>query len=262
MKTTFTLLTLFAICNAGLLPKYDPRIVNGEKAKEGEIPYQVSLQNRDSSFHFCGGSILNENYVITAAHCVSGKLAIELKVVAGTTNLAKPNYEHNVVKIIMHEDYNPSDSWKNDISLLKVEVPFVKSKLISFVVLPSSKDVLKPNDVATVSGWGRLWQGGPTTIYLQRVNILIANQEYCRLMYNRENYNVYDSQICAYDPSTQKGSCHGDSGGPLTVNEKIVGLVSWSTGCALINYPTVFTRVTSYLDWICKKAKMNSCREF
>ncbi|XP_017888643.1 chymotrypsin-2-like, partial [Ceratina calcarata] len=238
----------------GLLPKYDPRIVNGEAAKPGEIPYQVSLQMKSSSFHFCGGSVLNENYVITAAHCVEGQTAPKIKVVAGTIDLSKSGSEHNVQKIIIHEKYNPDDSWKNDIALLKVEKPFVKSPQISFVTLPSVSDVVHANDLATVSGWGRLWQGGPTTIYLQRVNILIADQQYCKLIYSKQHYNVYDSQVCAYDPTVQKGSCHGDSGGPLTVNGKLTGLVSWAMGCALTDYPTVYTRVASHLDWIKQNA--------
>ncbi|KAK1128673.1 hypothetical protein K0M31_003128 [Melipona bicolor] len=248
--TTLTLFALFALSSGELLLRYDPRIVNGVNAKEGEIPYQVSLQNKDSSFHFCGGSVLNENYVITAAHCTTGKTPDDIKVVAGTTNLTKLGSEHPVVKIVIHENYNASDSWKNDISLLKVSKPFIKSKVISYVPLPSPSDVIKPNDVAIVSGWGRLWQGGPTTVNLQRVNILIANQEYCKYMYNKIRYNIYDTQVCAYDPKVEKGSCNGDSGGPLTVNGKLVGLVSWAMGCALTDYPTVYTRVSSYLNWI------------
>ncbi|XP_076301532.1 chymotrypsin-2-like [Lasioglossum baleicum] len=235
---------------AAILPWFDPRIVNGEDAKEGDIPYQVSLQNKGSDFHFCGGSVLSENYVITAAHCVEGKNPSGIKVVAGTINLSKPNVERDIVKIITHENYNSRDSWKNDIALLKVEKPFSKSKLISFVPLPSANDVIQPNSQATVSGWGRLRQGGPTTIHLQRVNILIANQDYCKLMYNKAGYNIFESHVCAYDPKVEKGSCNGDSGGPLTVNGKIVGLVSWAMGCALTDYPTVYTRVASHLNWI------------
>ncbi|CAK9805104.1 Mite allergen Der p 3 [Anthophora plagiata] len=250
LLTTVLLFTLLSISEAGVLPKYDPRIVNGQDALPGEIPYQVSLQNKDSAFHFCGGSVLTANYVITAAHCASGKTASSIQVVAGTINLSQPESTHNVVKIIIHEKYDSLDSWKNDIALLKVKEPFVKSKKITAVRLPSADDVINANDIATVSGWGRLWQGGPTTIYLQRVNILIASQDYCQLMYKKQHYNVYESQICAYDPSIQKGSCHGDSGGPLTIDGKLVGLVSWAMGCALTDYPTVYTRVASHLDWI------------
>lgn len=248
IKKIVIICALITLINA-LSWNYNPKIINGENAKEGEIPYQVSLQNKFSSFHFCGGSILNENYIITAAHCVNGKFAEDIKVVAGTINLALPKYENDVHKIIIHEKYNYSDSWKNDIALLKV-TPFVLSNLISLVPLPSPDDIIKPNDVATVSGWGRLSQGGPTTIHLQRVNILIANQEYCKLMYNKLNYNVYETQICAYYPTSEKGSCNGDSGGPLIVEGKLIGLVSWAMGCALTDYPTVYTRVVSYLDWI------------
>ncbi|XP_076748619.1 trypsin-1-like [Xylocopa sonorina] len=250
--TTLSLLALIAFASGGLLPKYDPRIVNGENAKPGEIPYQVSLQYRDSSFHFCGGSVLNENYVITAAHCVSGNTASAIKVVAGTIDLSKPEQgsEHSVKKIIVHENYDEDNSWLNDIALLKVETPFVKSNQVAFVPLPLSDADIPANTLATVSGWGRLWQGGPTTVYLQRVDILIADREYCRLIYGKEDYNIYNSQICAYDPSIQKGSCHGDSGGPLTVGGKLVGLVSWAMGCALTDYPTVYTRVAAHLDWI------------
>ncbi|XP_003705839.1 trypsin-1 [Megachile rotundata] len=249
LLTTASLFALLSVCNAGLL-RFDPRIVNGEDAKLGEIPYQVSLQNKDSSFHFCGGSVLNENYVITAAHCVSGKTPAGIKVIAGTINLTQPKSEHNVVKIISHEQYNENDSWKNDIALLKVEKPFVKSKQIAFVPLPSKSDVIHANDIAVVSGWGRLSLGGPTTVRLQRVNIYIADPEYCRYIYNKRGYNIYDSHVCAYDPSTAKGSCNGDSGGPLTVNGKLTGLVSWAMGCARTDYPTVYTRVASHLDWI------------
>ena len=250
LLATLPIFALLALSDAGLLPRYDPRIVNGEDAKAGEIPYQVSLQNRDSSFHFCGGSVLNENYVITASHCVFGKKPREIKVVAGTVDLTQAASQHNVQDIIMHEKYNAADSWKNDIALLKVEKPFVKSQQIAFVQLPSPSDTVHANQLATVSGWGRLWQGGPTTVHLQRVNILIADQEYCRLIYGKQHYNIYDSHVCAYDPTVEKGSCHGDSGGPLTVNGKLTGLVSWAMGCALTDYPTVYTRVSSHLDWI------------
>ncbi|XP_076249342.1 chymotrypsin-2 [Calliopsis andreniformis] len=247
---TLSVLALLSLVNGGLLPNYDPRIVNGEDAKVGEIPYQVSLQNRDSSFHFCGGSVLNANYVITAAHCVFGKKPNQIKVVAGTINLTQPNSVHNVQTIIVHEKYNAADSWKNDIALLKVDKPFIKSKQIAYVTLPAANEDIHANDVATVSGWGRLWQGGPTTVSLQRVNILIADQAYCKYMYENQHYNIYDSHVCAYDPTAEKGSCHGDSGGPLTVRGKLVGLVSWAMGCALTDYPTVYTRVSSQLDWI------------
>ncbi|KAL6257050.1 hypothetical protein P5V15_011985 [Pogonomyrmex californicus] len=253
--TILCLLSLLAFSQAGVLkPFFDPRIVNGEDAKEGEIPYQVSLQNRGTNFHFCGGSILNDKYVITAAHCIEGKSASNIQVVADTINLSNPKSLHYVEEIKAHKGYTPANSWMNDIALLKVKTPFVRSNTVGYVPLPPKDHVVKPNDIAVVSGWGRLWQGGPTTTKLQRVNIIIADQNYCRYVYEKMGYNVHPTQVCAYDPSIMKGSCHGDSGGPLTVGGKLVGLVSWANGCASTSYPTVYTRVLSFLDWIAANA--------
>nr|XP_012218723.1 PREDICTED: chymotrypsin-2-like [Linepithema humile] len=248
--TALYLFSLLAFSQAGVLhPQFDPRIVDGEDARPGEIPYQVSLQDT-TSFHFCGGSVLNENYVITAAHCVEGRSPSGLKVIAGSINLKDPKVTNRVTKIIVHEKYDSSDSWINDIALLRVENEFKKTSTLQFVPLPPRDFVVNANDVATVSGWGRLWQGGPTTNQLQRVDIVIADQNYCSSKYRGMGYNVYATQVCAYDPRTEKGSCHGDSGGPLTVRGNLVGLVSWANGCASTSYPTVYTRVPSYLDWI------------
>ncbi|XP_012529670.2 chymotrypsin-2 [Monomorium pharaonis] len=244
------LLSFLIFSHAGVLPLFDNRIVNGEDTKLGEIPYQVSLQTEYSSFHFCGGSILNDNYVITAAHCVDDKDANDIKVVADTIDLNKPKSQHKVTKIIVHEEYDSSNSWINDIALLKVKIPFVISATVAYVSLLPKDYVVKANDIAVASGWGDIVENGPSTNKLQRVNILIADQESCRSIYKKEGYNVYPTQICAYDPSVEKGICNGDSGGPLTVNGKLIGLVSWSLGCAKIKYPAVYTRVVSYLDWI------------
>ncbi|XP_076179604.1 chymotrypsin-2 [Ptiloglossa arizonensis] len=229
--------------------KFDPRIVNGETVKLGEIPYQVSLQTKGSEYHFCGGSVLNENYILTAAHCVSGQ-SYPIEIVVGTVNLSIRTSVHQVEKIIVHEKYDSRDSWVNDIALIKVKTPFPKTRNVSPVTLPKVDEII-PNDTpAVVSGWGDINLGGPGTEQLLKANIYIADQATCKKVYQIYGKYVRDSQICANDPSVEKGSCNGDSGGPLTVNGKIVGIVSWSMACALTDFPTVYTRVTSYLDWI------------
>ncbi|XP_025986032.1 trypsin-1 [Solenopsis invicta] len=245
------LFSLLAFSHAAVLPFFDPRIIGGENAREGEIPYQVSLQEKYYDFHFCGGSILNDNYVITAAHCVDGKEASDIKVVAATINLRDPKSQHEVEKIIVHREYDPSNSYINDIALVKVKTAFKTSVTVAPVPLPKKGHDVNTNDVAVVSGWGTIRTGGPSPDELQRVNILIADQAFCNYVYQKDlNMNVYPTQVCANDPSAKKGACNGDSGGPLTVNGELVGIVSWSLDCALTTHPTVYTRVISYLDWI------------
>ncbi|XP_076179602.1 chymotrypsin-2-like [Ptiloglossa arizonensis] len=244
----FFLSALFTSTNAGLVPK----IIDGVVAKPGEIPYQVSLQTVDASRHFCGGSVLNEYYVITAAHCVQRQVD-EIKVIAGTVDLTKPNSEYFISKIHIHEKYDSNDTWINDIALIEVKTPFVKSALISFVPMPSSDEVVKTNDPAIVSGFGLLSYPGNRTNLLHWVNITIASQEYCKEVYARSQH-IYPTHLCAYDPNAVRGHCKGDSGGPLMVHGKLAGLVSWSHNCANVIYPSVYTRVVSYLDWIKKHA--------
>ncbi|XP_076664976.1 chymotrypsin-2-like [Andrena cerasifolii] len=246
----FILSSVLLLANAGLVPK----IIGGTVAKPGEIPYQVALVDLKSGTHFCGGSILNEDYVITAAHCVKGKSPTSFKVIAGTVDLSKAaSEEHSAKEIHIHENYHSKDSWVNDIALIKVETRFVKSALISFVPMPAPGELVKTNDSAIVSGFGRLAYNGDKTDLLHWVDIRIASQDYCKTVY-KGSATIYDTHVCAYDPTAVRGHCKGDSGGPLTVNGKLAGLVSWSHDCADTVYPSVYTRVSSYIDWIKKHA--------
>ena len=248
----FVLSSILVLANAGLVPK----IIGGTLAKPGEIPYQVALVNLKSGIHFCGGSILNKDYVITAAHCVEGESRTSFKIIAGTVDLSKPASKvsvHSVREIYSHTHYNSTNSWINDIALIKVQTRFVKSALISFVPMPASGELVKTNDSAIVSGFGRLAYGGIRTNLLRWVDIRIASQVYCKSVY-KESEHIYDTHLCAYDPTAVRGSCKGDSGGPLMVNGKLAGIVSWSRHCANTVYPAVYTRVSSYIDWIKKHA--------
>ncbi|CAK9825264.1 TRYP7 [Anthophora retusa] len=245
----FLLFGVLAGANAATLTlNLDPKIVNGENVKPGEIPFQVSLQTRGS--HFCGGSILNANYILTAAHCVENQNANTITIVAGTINLHVRPSMRQAVKVIIHEKYSPPNNWINDIALIKVDRPFDLNSQVSTVPLPRLNETIPAGSVAIVSGWGRLQSGGATSDQLKKARIYITDQNVCK----RANGNIVNTQICANDPSNNRGACQGDSGGPLTVNGKIVGIVSWSKGCGLPNYPTVYTRVPSYVSWIRQRA--------
>ncbi|XP_011631526.1 chymotrypsin-2-like [Pogonomyrmex barbatus] len=253
IKLLFLVIPLFTVAYGGL----KPRIVGGRLAESGELPFQVSLQNIKTKHHFCGGVILNQRYVLTAAHCVTGKDVKNISVNVGTTDLLKPYVygTYLIASAYVHEQYNRSNSWINDIALLKLEKLFLLSPLVWPIALPKQDQIVTPGSLATVSGFGRLEYEGRRTTRLHVVNITIANHEYCKHKYwVRSSKKIHNTQICAYDPVIEKGSCKGDSGGPLTVNGQLIGLVSWSHRCANKEFPSVYTRVPSYVTWIRKHA--------
>ncbi|XP_043277370.1 chymotrypsin-2-like [Venturia canescens] len=249
MQSVLGLLALVALCQGVPTALHGGRIVNGDDAKVGEFPFQVSLQTRYGE-HFCGGSILNEYYVVTAAHCVVGERARDLQVVAGTLKLNEPRSIHYVDKYYVHEAYAPRHSWSNDIALIKVSVPFRYSSTVKFVPLPENHAKVKVGSVAVVSGWGTLMLDGPTPDRLQRTDVMIVSQEYCNKTNSEKRLPVYDNHVCALSPDVITGPCHGDSGGPLTVDGQLVGVTSWVITCASTKYPTVYTRVSEYVDWL------------
>ncbi|XP_012218725.1 chymotrypsin-2-like [Linepithema humile] len=248
------LLPLMAVFAYDASVVLNPRIVGGRNAKPGEIPYQVSLQTIKSGHHFCGGVVLNKNYVLTAAHCASGKDVKTISATVGTTDLRRPYAVRLIESSYVHKQYDRNNSWINDIALLKLKSPFVFSTLVSPVALPEQNQTVKTGGLAIVSGFGRLWHDGNRTTELNLASIKIADQAYCRFMYQNRSKNIFDTQICANEPTVERGSCKGDSGGPLTVDGKLVGLVSWSHRCSDTIYPSVYTRVPSYVDWIKKHA--------
>ncbi|KAK0181220.1 hypothetical protein PV327_003522 [Microctonus hyperodae] len=254
MKGLVTFFALITITQEKNTPGfYNERIVNGQNVKPGEIPYIVSLQNIGET-NFCSGSILNKNYVVSAAHCFT-RLRSDIKVIAGTTDLRNQNSTHTVVRIIMHENYTRRDSLRNDIALLEVKSAFVESSFVKFVKLPRPHQKITPATVAIVSGWGRKWKYGPASPALLKSPTLITSENYCKRLIKGTGLKIYKTQICAIVTNMRTGPCNGDSGGPLTVRGRIVGITSWAIGCGSVKYPAVYTRVSEYLGWIKKNTE-------
>ncbi|KAB0804632.1 hypothetical protein PPYR_01602 [Photinus pyralis] len=226
-----------------------PKIVNGTDAKLGEIPYIVSL--RFAGYHNCGGSIVSENHVLTAAHCVDdGKYTIQygvLEISPGSTNSI------DVDTIFKHEEYNPSQNHINDVAILKLAsaIP-IDNVNVKPVILPSQGETAPDGEWAVLAGWGASKTWGPVMKHLQRVDILVYSPDDCRAAHGNSVDERY--HICAGVPEGWKGQCSGDSGGPFVAKGRQVGVVSWSVKpCAIVGYPGVLARVASYHDWIWSK---------
>ena len=248
------------------------RIVNGEVASSGDIPWQVAILH-DLSDPFnsqsCGGTILNEEWVLTAAHCY-GPDAPVTYVAAGMTNLNQIPSEALTSEVtwIVHEGYSPESS-DNDIALLRLKTPFDLSACpncmaIDPVTSRNESEAMPEGTYGVVSGWGSLVAGlDPENVYspdLMYAGVYIISCTASPALYSPEV--ITNNMICGGAPDFSRDACLGDSGGPLVVagpdgaSVLLAGLVSWGNGCAVQGYPNIYTRVANYENWI--KSKMNS----
>ncbi|KAJ4440550.1 hypothetical protein ANN_08695, partial [Periplaneta americana] len=176
----------------------------------------------------------------------------DLILLAGTVDLKTGGTAHQVVEIIMHEGYTPEDSWMNDIAVVRVSNSFpIDGVNVEPISLPAQGQNPADGSTATFIGWGYNENSVLPTI-LSKVDIAIVNQGACSSAYASQGQNIYDGNICAEAPQGNKGACTGDDGGPLFVEGTSVGLMSWMNACNDPGYPTVFTRVSYYRDWIKK----------
>ncbi|KAG8040401.1 hypothetical protein G9C98_001215, partial [Cotesia typhae] len=230
--------------------KKPSKIVNGFTAPPGEFPHQVSL--RVYGQHICGGSIISDIHILTAAHCVMQNdqtmtVVPDMTVLTGTNDRLglRSGQFHKVINIVYHEHYDPTNNWINDIAILTLANPIAFNRFQHPINLPSRD--LPPNTRVMASGWGALTFDNPSLVpqILQKLDmIVISNMECSRAHSNKIN----PGQICVLK-GQGAGVCVGDSGGPLTVNNEVHGIASWVVPCAE-GFPDVFTRVHYYLRWI------------
>ncbi|KAG5682207.1 hypothetical protein PVAND_011573 [Polypedilum vanderplanki] len=237
----------------------DSRIVGGENAPI-RYPYVVSLQMqsrgggpgffffqqpRSNYSHFCGGSIVNEDHIVTAAHCIQGFNVSRLSVFAGVNDLR--DEEHGTRRFIDNCVINPDyvELNNSDIAVCKLKTPLVFSENISAITL--SSEYVGGGVNCTLVGWGytSMIRGTPLPNNLQRAFLpTITNQE-C----NERGQNVGPREICTMS-RFGVGACGGDSGGPLTCNDALAGIVSYGSRICAMGVPDVYTRASEYIDFI------------
>ena len=246
----------------------DTRIINGVPVSIEEVPWQVALMlsSEPDDFYgqFCGGSIVSADWIVTAAHCLPGKAAADVEVLAGVTTLGEPGSTRVAVEeIISHPQYNDS-TLENDVALIKLANPLdlsgAEKTPIALPFMQQASSWPAAGDPATVSGWGNTSTTNgvyPTDLMAAVVDVLTDPSETQCGSYPTPEY-LPDLMLCAAEISLGKDSCQGDSGGPLAVEVSgtwtLAGIVSWGYGCADPIYPGVYTRVTSYLNWITSEA--------
>jgi trypsin len=217
----------------------EPKIVGGEPAPKGLLPFQVSLQSGGS--HFCGGSLISPDTVLTAAHCVEDGSGFE--VVTGILNLNDKGQTFKVKAVIVHPKRNISTD-NYDFAIVKL---IGKSKSSVVEVYQS-----KINEVSAItSGWGAIFEDGESSDDLMMVSVPTVTNKECSRSYS----TITNQMICAGYVAGGKDSCQGDSGGPLVFKGrdksfKLIGVVSWGEGCAQPNKYGVYARVSSVYKWI------------
>lgn len=239
------------------------RIEGGVKAEMDEFPYMAMLTHT-TGYLFCGAALISNYYVLTAAHCVyngeSVKLPSNVVVRLGDYNWDTEEESNHVnipaMKITIHPKFHYDNTF-HDLALVRMASPAPQTTLITPVCLPPP-DKTFAGQTAVLSGWGSTDIDGFPTKYLQKAKLTVLGQEECSDRLKGFRIYLIPEKVCAFAQKT--ASCKGDSGGPLvweddstspeTPKRQLVGIVSLSLRCASQNLPGLYTRVSSYLDWI------------
>uniref|UniRef100_A0A8C0JCT8 Peptidase S1 domain-containing protein n=1 Tax=Chelonoidis abingdonii TaxID=106734 RepID=A0A8C0JCT8_CHEAB len=241
-------------------PKGSPRIVGGNDAKNGSWPWQVSI--REGSNHICGGSLIAESWVVSAAHSIPVWDKSAYLVNLGEYQLLNPSeslVSFPIKEIYRHPSYTDI-GFSGDIALVELETPVKFNSVIRPICLPASSVEFPSGMECWVTGWGDTQYGAPKT--LQEVQVPLIDRDTCNSLFNTGSYPddpqginpIKQDMICAGYPQGEKDACQGDSGGPLVCEWDsawlLAGVVSWGVECARPNRPGVYILLPPYADWI------------
>ncbi|XP_075890473.1 chymotrypsin-like protease CTRL-1 [Nelusetta ayraudi] len=244
-------------CGVAPLNNREGRIVGGSNATAGSWPWQASIHYNPAQFHICGGTLINTEWILTAAHCILTTNAGEWTIYLGRQTQSGPNPNEvvrTVSQVIVHPNYNDI-SFNNDIALMKLSSAVNYNDYIRPICLASSSSLFNNATTCWASGWGDTNKNVslPNAVPLQEVQVPVIGNRQCSCKYFLvENADITNNMICAGQEN--KGACQGDSGGPLQCKQGSTwiqaGITSFGIPCATANHPEVYARVSEYQKWI------------
>jgi trypsin len=245
-----SIFVLLSICLWGSGYALQPEIVGGREAKVGEFPYIVSLQDKDG--HFCGGSLIAPNWVLTAAHCVVPDAGPSFRLLIGLHDLRHTGAAEvfTAKRVIVHPSYHDDDTSDWDFALIEL------SGTSSFSPIDLNEREFevhrRDNILMTIAGWGVTKENNEDLPNrLRTVDLPLITRKVCDRVYPKQ---ITDRMICAGVDRGGRDSCQGDSGGPMVFDDfghlVLVGVVSWGDGCARAHRFGVYSKVSSVVPWI------------
>ncbi|MEU3187516.1 serine protease [Streptomyces sp. NPDC006923] len=235
----------------------DSVVIGGQPVRAADNPWVVALSSRDRfggarAGQFCGGVVVAPTKVLTAAHCVSRDVlgvtpaeVPDLRVIAGREGLlGRGGREVAVRTVRVDPAYNP-DTNASDLAVLTLAKALPKS----YAIRPAKPGdrASAPGTAAAVFGWGDTTGGGSYAATLRSAPVRVLPDNDCRRAYPGDSGGRYEpsTMLCAGDPRGGHDACQGDSGGPLVAQGRLIGLVSWGSGCGRADSPGVYTRITT-----------------
>jgi len=234
------------------------RVIGGTTAKAGAWPWQIAMYFMGG--FGCGGSLVNSNWVVTAAHCIGRKPANGFKILLGGQNRQKPDGNEQVIgvsHIIIHPQFNLYGKLNNDIALMKLSRPALFNNRVQPVCLPNQGEKPAVGSKCYITGWGKMQHPGRSVSKLQQLPLTVQDSNKCNRM-NSWIFPVTQKMICGANPNVpeNQSGCHGDSGGPFVCQQrdgswKLQGVVSWgSPNCNSKKAFSVFARVGQFRSWM------------
>uniref|UniRef100_A0A3B4WZR0 trypsin n=1 Tax=Seriola lalandi dorsalis TaxID=1841481 RepID=A0A3B4WZR0_SERLL len=215
---------------------FDDRIVGGYECRPHSVPWQVSLNN---GWHFCGGTLINSRWVVSAAHCYKG---VFTSLRLGEHHIRYKDGPEQFIAaaaVIRHPEYDRY-TINNDIMMIKLAEPAELNEYVQPASLPSR--CAPAGTQCLVSGWGATQSPFGCLKCLHCLDLPVLSQQDCERSYPDR---ITAAMFCAGFLEGGKDSCQGDSGGPLVCNGELQGVVSWGWGCAEVNRPGVYAKVSS-----------------